>query len=173
MRRKFYGTNELVDDFKKNLTEIEKLDGGWTRIYLDKNSREKWMEYVIDPERGYFWNLMLISPRPNTDELIDIALISNFDDEIHASSVRLFLEEQQNGLEYRQKLIDKISDLDLKNLNSKDKRRIETIIKSAQLNSEFNYRNILGKHVTEINTDWKFFKGISDKSKWILDEIKK
>ena len=116
---------------------------------------------------------MLISPRPNTDELIDIALISNFDDEIHASSVRLFLEEQQNGLEYRQKLIDKISDLDLKNLNSKDKRRIETIIKSAQLNSEFNYRNILGKHVTEINTDWKFFEGISDKSKWILDEIKK
>jgi len=140
---------------------------------MDKKTGEKWMKYVIDPDRGYFWNLMLINPRPNSDELIKIALNSDFDDEIHASSVRLFLDEQQNGLEYRQKLIDKLFEFDLTNLNSKDKKRIETIIQSAQLNSEFNYRNTLGKHFSEINKDWEFFKGIADKSKWILNEMKK
>ena len=173
MKRKLFGTNKQVDDFKKNLTEIEKIDGGWTRIYLDDKTGEKWIEYVIDPERGYFWNLMSISPKPNTDELIKIALESEFEDEIHASSVRLFLDEQQNGLEYRQKLIEKLSNLDLKKLNSNDKKRIETIIQSAKLNSEFNYRDTLGKHVSEINKDWEYFKGIADKSKWILNEMKK
>jgi hypothetical protein len=173
MKRKLFGTNKQVDDFKKSLTEIEKIDGGWTRIYLDEKSGEKWIEYVIDPDRGYFWNLMNISPKPNTDELIKIALESDFEDEIHASAVRLFLDEQQNGLEYRQKLIDKLSEFDLTNLNSKDKERIETIIQSAQLDSEFNYRNTLGKHFSEINKDWEFFKGIADKSKRILNEMKK
>lgn len=172
MKRKFFGTNKLADDFKKSLTEIEKLDGGWTKIYLDEKTGDKWMEYVIDPDRGYFWNLMNISPKPNTDELIHIALESEFEDEIHASSVRLFLEEQQNGLEYRQKLIDKISEFDLTNLNSKEKKRIEAIIQSAQLNSEFNYRQTLGKHISEINKDWEFFKGIAEKANRILDEIK-
>ena len=171
MKRKFFGTNKLADDFKKILTEIEKLDGGWTKIYLDEKTGDKWIEYVIDPERGYFWNLMNISPKPNTDELIKIAFESEFEDEIHASSVRLFLNEQENGLEYRQKLIDKISEFDLNNLNSKDKKRIETIIQSAQLNSEFNYRQTLGKHVSEINKDWNFFKQIAEKSKWILEKI--
>ena len=171
MKRKFFGTNKLADDFKKSLTEIEKLDGGWTKIYLDEKTGDKWIEYVIDPERGYFWNLMNISPKPNTDELIKIAFESEFDDEIHASSVRLFLDEQENGLEYRQKLIDKISEFDLNNLNSKDKKRIETIIQSAQLNSEFNYRQTLGKHVSEINKDWNFFKQIAEKSKRILEKI--
>jgi hypothetical protein len=173
MKRKLFGTNKQVDDFKKSLTEIEKIDGGWTKIYLDVKTGEKWIEYVIDPDRGYFWNLMNISPKPNTDELIKIALESQFEDEIHASSVRLFLDEHQNGLEYRQKLIDKISEFDLTNLNSKDKKRIETIIQSAQLNSKFNYRNTLGKHFTEIDKDWEFFKGIADKSKRILNEMKK
>ena len=171
MKRKFFGTNKLADDFKKILTEIEKLDGGWTKIYLDEKTGDKWIEYVIDPERGYFWNLMNISPKPNTDELIKIAFESEFEDEIHASSVRLFLDEQENGLEYRQKLIDKISKFDLNNLNSKDKKRIETIIQSAQLNSEFNYRQTLGKHVSEINKDWNFFKQIAEKSKRILEKI--
>lgn len=173
MTRKFFGTNKLVDDFIKNLTEIEKLDSGWTKIYIDQKTGEKWMKYVIDPDRGYFWNLMLINPRPNTDELIKIAMNSDFEDEIHASSVRLFLDEQQSGLEYRQNLIDKISGLVLKNLNSKEKKRIETIIQSAQLNSEFNYRNTLGKHVSEINKDWDFFKEIANKSKQILEIINK
>ena len=171
MKRKFFGTNKLADDFKKGLTEIEKLDGGWTKIYLDEKTGDKWIEYVIDPDRGYFWNLMNISPKPNTDELIKIAFESEFEDEIHASSVRLFLDEQENGLEFRQKLIDKISEFDLNNLNSKDKNRIETIIQSAHLNSEFNYRQTLGKHVSEINKDWNFFKQISEKSKQILEKI--
>ena len=172
MKRKFFGTNELADNFKKNLTEIEKHDGGWTRIYLDEKTGDKWMQYTIDPDRGYFWNLMIISPKPNTDELIKIALESEYEDEIHASSVRLFLEEQQNGLKYRQKLIDKISELDLTKLPLKEKKRIEIIIQSAQLNTEFNYRETIGKHISEINEDWEFFKGISAKANRILDKIK-
>ena len=104
-------------------------------------------------------------------KLLSTHCLINFEDEIHASSVRLFLDEKENGLEYRQKMIDKISEFDLNNLNSKEKKRIETIIQSAQLNSEFNYRQTLGKHVSEINKDWNFFKQLAEKSKRILEKI--
>ena len=116
MRRKLYGTNKLVDDFTKSLIETETLDGGWTKIYTDEKTNEKWMRYVIDLERGYFWNLMLIAPKPNTEELINIALNSEFDDEIHASAARLMLNEKISQIDYRKKLIEKLEEFDIHRL---------------------------------------------------------
>ena len=171
MRRKLYGTNKLVDDFTQSLIEVEKLDGGWTTKYVNKEKNEMWLKYVIYPERGYFWNLMLIDPKPNTDELINIALESDFDDEIHASAVRLVLDEKVSKIDYRQKLIEKLEEFDFTNLNKTDRKRIKTIIQSAELNSEWNRREILGKHVTEINKDAEFFSDIANRSKWILKKI--
>lgn len=171
MRRKLYGTNKLVDDFTQSLIEVEKLDGGWTTKYVNKQKNETWLKYVIDLERGYFWNLMLIDPKPNTDELINIALESDFDDEIHASAVKLMLDEKVSKIDYRQKLIKKLEEFDFTNLNKTDRKRIKTIIQSAELNSEWNRREILGKHVTEINNDAEFFSDIANRAKRILKKI--
>ena len=171
MRRKLYGTNKLVDDFTKSLIEVEKLDGGWTKIYVDKKTGEKWMEYVIDPERGYFWNLMLIEPKPDTEELIKIALKSEFNDEVHASCVRLMLDEKEFKTPYRQKLTEKLEEFDLRKINRAEKKRIKTIIQSAELNSEWNRREIVGKHISEINKDAEFFSDIANRTKQILKKI--
>jgi hypothetical protein len=171
MRRKLYGTNKLVDDFTKSLIETETLDGGWTKIYTDEKTNEKWMRYVIDLERGYFWNLMLIAPKPNTEELINIALNSEFDDEIHASAARLMLNEKISQIDYRKKLIEKLEEFDIHRLYKSEKTRFRTIIESSELNSEWNRREILGKKMTEVNEDAEFFKDIANRANRILRTI--
>lgn len=172
MRRKLYGTNKHVDDFTKSLVKIETFDSGWSIKYLDKKKNETWLRYVIDLDRGYFYNLMLIEPRLSTEELIEIALNSEYKDEVHASAVRLMLDEKENYLPYRQQLIERLEEYTFPKLKKRDKKRIKTIIQSAELISEWNRREILGKQVSELDQDVKFFKDISHRAKEILENTK-
>lgn len=97
-KRVLYGTNELVDKKISNLKEIEILDCGWTTKYMDTDTEELWIKYVADPDRGYFFNLMRVEPAPSTDELIEIALTSEYPDEVTAAAYRLHLEQTIAGL---------------------------------------------------------------------------
>jgi hypothetical protein len=115
--RKLFGINVLVDGFTKNLIRIETLDGGWSSRYFDQESEKYWLEYVID-DGGFFRNIMLISPPPTTDELIDIAFTSPFDDEIHAADVRLRLEEYAEKKEFRQAVINRLKNINISKLSN-------------------------------------------------------
>ena len=55
--RKLFGTNTLVDDFTKSLSQVETLDGGWATKYLDNSTGHQWLKYVVD-DRGFFVNLI-------------------------------------------------------------------------------------------------------------------
>lgn len=171
--RKFFGTNELVESFVKTLKKIETLDGGWTIKYAEKNTGQEWLKYSVDPDRGNHFNLMLINPPLTTDQLIDIALMSKYRDEVSASAYRLHLEERYEGKEYRLNLIDRLLQINLKMLDHEEKERIKTIIQAGQLLDTSNNRDTLGKHYTEINTDANFFRDIADKAKTILAQLDK
>lgn len=165
--RKLFGTNTLVDDFTKTLTQTETLDGGWATKYIDKSTEHQWLKYVVD-ERGFFVNLIFISPSPTTDQLIEIALNTKYVDEISAASTRLNIEEQSDKKEYRQKLIDKLRIIDVSKLDTTEKERIKTIILASQLTDRTNKREIVGKHFSEIQVDADFFNSVADTAENIL-----
>ena len=100
--RTLFGTNTLVSDFTKTLTQTETIDGGWATKYIDNSTGHQWLKYVVD-DRGFFVNLIFISPPPTTDQLIEIAFNSNYSDEVSAAATRLNIEEQSDKKEYRQK----------------------------------------------------------------------
>jgi hypothetical protein len=165
--RILFGTNTLVDDFTKTLTQTETIDGGWATKYIDKSTGHQWLKYVVD-ERGFFVNLIFISPSPTTDQLIEIALNTKFIDEISAAATRLYIEEQSDKREYRQKLIDKLTVIDISKLDTTEKERIKTIIQAAHLTDRVNKREIVGKHVSEIKVDADFFNSVADTAESIL-----
>lgn len=167
--RRFYGTNNLVDEQVKSLEEIEVLDGGWTKKYVDPNGNH-WLQYNVDPDRGYHYNLMRITPVLTTNDLIQIALFSEYNDEVSAASLRLYLEEQQEGKEYREELLDAVKSTYTNNFINV-KSRVDTIIRASQLLDSTNRRNILNKHVSEIESDYQYFKTSSQKAKAILLEM--
>ena len=165
--RKLFGINTLVDDFTKSLTQIETLDGGWATKYIDNSTGHQWLKYVVD-DRGFFVNLIFISPTPTTDQLIEIALNTKYVDEISAAATRLNFEEQSDKNEYRQKLIDKLTTIDISKLDTTEKERIKTIILASQLTDRVNKREIVGKHFSEIQVDADFFNSVADNAEKIL-----
>ncbi len=165
--RKLFGTNTLVDDFTKSLTQVDTLDGGWATKYVDKSTGHQWLKYVVD-DRGFFVNLIFISPPPTTDQLIEIALNTNYSDEISAAATRLNIEEQSDKKEFRQKLIDKLNTIDILTLNAVEMERIKKIILAGQLTDRVNKREIAGKHFSEIQVDANFFNSIADTAENIL-----
>ena len=165
--RKLFGTNTLVNDFTKSLTQTETLDGGWTTKYIDNSTGHQWLKYVVD-DRGFSVNLIFISPPPTTEQLIEIALNTNYIDEISAAATRLNFEEQADKKEYRQKLIDHLKQIYISKLDTTEKERIKTIILASQLTDRVNKREIIGKHFSEIQADANFFNNIADTAENIL-----
>lgn len=165
--RKLFGINTLVDEFTKSLTQVETLDGGWATKYIDNSTGHQWLKYVVD-DRGFFVNLIFISPPPTTDQLIEIALNTNYIDEISAAAIRLNFEEQSDKKEYRQKLVDRLNLIDISKIDTAEKERIKTIILAAQLTDRVNKREIVGKHISEIQVDANFFNSIADTAENIL-----
>ncbi|MFT3902576.1 MAG: hypothetical protein QM727_05355 [Niabella sp.] len=165
--RKLFGTNTLVNDFTTTLTKTETLDGDWVTKYIDKTTGHQWLKYVVD-DRGFFVNLILISPPPTTDELIEIAFNTNYSDEVSAAATRLNIEEKSEKKEYRQKLIDRLQLIDASKIDGAEKQRIKTIIIAAQLTDRVNKREIVGKHLSEIQADGNFFNSVADIAENIL-----
>ena len=171
-KRVLYGTNELVEKKISNLKEIEILDSGWTTKYMDTETEELWIKYVVDPDRGYFFNLMRIEPAPSTEELIEISLTSEYPDEVSAAAFRLHLEEELSNTEFREKLLDRIKQIDLNELSEIEKKRIETIILAGQLTNRINTREIIGKKHNEIISDYQNNCRIADEAEIIMRKIK-
>lgn len=168
--RKLFGTNELIEQFKERLTKVNSLDGGWSTEYVDNKTGQHWLKYVVD-DRGFFENIMLISPKPTTDELIDIAFSSPYPDEVSAAATRLNIEEQADKKEFRGKLIDRLSRFDISQLDKAERDRIKTIIQASQLTDRVNKRDIVGKHFSEIQKDAAFFNSTVDKAQEILNNL--
>jgi hypothetical protein len=170
--RILYGTNMLVDEFIQNLQQIEETENVWGTKYKNPLTGECWVKYVVDLERGYYYNLMKTEPTPTTEELIDIALNSEFEDEISAAARRLHLDEELLNIEFREKLLSKLGQLNYDNLTETDKRRIETIIKASELEDRVNHRGIVGKSFQKINEDYQFTLLMADKAEDILRRLK-
>jgi hypothetical protein len=146
--RKLFGTNTLIDDFILKLKRIDSSDNSWSAEYVEVETGRRWLEYVVD-ERGFSRNLMLISPRPTTEDLIEIVFSSNHLDEVSAAATRLCLEEQQDRREYRQMLFNRLSEYNLNQMLDSEKKRLKTIVQASELTDRVNKRNIIDKHYTE------------------------
>ena len=169
--RKLFGSKKEIEGFAERLKKIRTLDGGWSTEYVDIETGKHWIEYLVD-DRAFLENLMLISPKPTTDELIDIAFMSHYPDEVSAAATRLTIEERNDKIEFRQKLLTRLSQIDLLKLDQQEKERIKIIIFASQLIDGGNKREIVGKNIVDIQSDASFFEATSKKAKEILNGLR-
>ena len=153
---------KLIDELNKQFELISEDKVNWTKIYLDKANNQKWFSYYVDCYlQGGGYNIFSKLPIPTTEKLIEIALNSEFDDEVFACCRTLTEKEQEE--EFREILINSLE------LQS-DQERKKKIIEFTGLLSELNKREILGKSMKEIEIDAHYFKSISERAKRILNE---
>ncbi|MEN9909536.1 MAG: hypothetical protein RLZZ540_2685 [Bacteroidota bacterium] len=172
--RKLYSNNILITNFLKKLIKVETLENGLSTKYLDNKTGQFWLKSQVNSEYHGGGNAILIQlPEPSTDDLIEIVLSSINEDEVIAACLRLCDNEQYHEIEYRQKLINKLNEIQLYNLPYDEKQRLINIIEYSELDSEINRREVLNKHFDEVQKDTNYFRTIAQQADIILRRLDK
>lgn len=169
--KKFFGLTGNASNFLKRLTLLETSNYGWTEKYLDPSTGQHWLKYMIDRDNGRYFNLMLLTPKPTTDEMIDIAFTSSDNDEVEGAVHRLFIDEEDEKIDFRSPLIERLKKIDISQLDAQGKKRIKIIILNGRLTDRTNRREVIGKHYSEIQKDVEFFNDIANKAEQILKQL--
>jgi hypothetical protein len=158
-KRYLISDQQLIDKIIGELTLVFSDNDNWTKTYLNITTGDKWIYYSVDTgQQGGGYRILSRLPFPNTDELIEIALHSQFDDEIFAACRTLIDKEGTKKNEFRMDIIDKLERI-------RDKIRRKRIIELIGLTSPLNRRDILGKTIDQINSDAKYFEDIANRAK--------
>jgi hypothetical protein len=169
--KKFFGLMGNASNFLKGLTLLETSNHGWTEKYLDPTTGQHWLKYMIDRDNGRYFNLMLLTPKPTTEEMIDIAFTSPDNDEVEGAVHRLFIDEEDEKKDFRPALIERLKSINISQLNADEKKNIKSIIFNGHLTDRTNKREVIGKQFSEIQKDVEFFNGVADKAEQILKQL--
>ena len=169
---------EIYTDFNDiktkiaNLKEIGKSDDGWTFFYKDENEQKWELNYYESDFTKHGVQILKKSRIFSIDELITIVTSSNSKDEIIGASIDLYFKEFNNREDFREKLLNKLNEFDLKDLSDFDKERLKIIIYESNLYDPLNRREIIGVSKQKVDSDARYFREIAQKAKEILEKIK-
>ena len=163
-----------VESKLKILTNAGTSDDGLTQFYKDKTSNEEWHLTQYDSEyHGGIVSVLKRLPEPTIEELIDIATTSLDINDIIGASLELSERERYKKEDFRDKLLNRLLQVDTSTLNNFEKKRFKIIIYESDLYDSTNRRNIVGKHFTEIQKDSDYYQIIANKAKKTLVDIEK
>ena len=138
--------------FIKDLKLIESTNHGWSETYVDSVGQQ-WLKYMVDRADGRYYNLVFNSPRPTTEEMIEVALTSDDLDEIEGASHRLFFEEEVEQKEFKSRLVERLRNIVLSGLSMADKKRLRTIIVNTHLRDKVSKKEQIGKSIIKVQVD--------------------
>jgi hypothetical protein len=168
--KRFYGLMGNASKFIKDLKLIESSNHGWTEKYIDKDGKQ-WLKYMVDRDTGRYYNVINISPRPTTDEMIEIAFTSEDHDEIEGATHRLLFEEEEEMKDFRPRLVERLQSIDIAGLSNTEKERIRMIILNTHLIDKQNKREVVGKNITEVQADSDYFTNVGQFAEKLLSQI--
>lgn len=158
-KRKLIANRKLIQELENQFALIENNSAKWTKTYLDAETESEWLCFYVDTEyHGGGIPVFGKRPLPDTNELIKIAITSEYDDEVFAACKTLTEKEKNENCDFRKVLIDKLEML-------KDKNRRIKIIELTALDFAINRQVTIGKTFDQIESDFNFYKKIADKAK--------
>ena len=152
--RYFIEDQSLVNKYLKDLSPLNENTGWQCELYLDNMGKQKWEKYlfeIVDSDEDGVG--LRKYPYPLTQEIIRIALSSQYYDEVDGACA-LLLRNEGDKIEFREKLISEIEI----NINEITKYRYDIIYNRAELYDASNKREIVGKHNKQINADVEHYK---------------
>ena len=129
-KRQLIADRKLIRKLEFEFELLESNETDLTKIYLDKETNSQWLRFNVDTE--YYGGNPILGklPLPDIDSLIELAITSEFEDEIFAACKILTDKESFESFEFRRKLIHKLSEV-------KDKQKQVKIAYWTSLNSAF------------------------------------
>jgi hypothetical protein len=157
-QRYFISDPQLIKEVVSRLSETNSDSNLWTKTYLDPETGDQWIQYYVDGElHGGGYPVLAKIPLPDTIGIINIAILTENDDELFGACRTLTENEKINGTDFRINLIDRLEKLD-------NKKKINQIIKLTNLDSELNRRVIVDKSADQNYNDANYFKNIASRA---------
>lgn len=172
MNNNFYTNPKVIDSKIKTLKEIGKSNDGWTVNYIDDLNKNWELNYYETEYRNAGIQVLKKVEEIFIENLILIALESQNTEDIIGASIELYFQEKVYKKDFRQKLSEKLNQINLKNISEFEKERLKIIIYETSLYDATNRREILGKKKEEIENDAKYYRQNSEIAKKILEKIK-
>lgn len=170
--RKLYGDAKLIEQRLAEMQLMEEAAGGWAAIYKDTATGAFWMKYYATAAtQGGGYLTLLKLPAPSTEELIQIAIYTNFEDEAVAAILRLLDEEAIEKKDFRHLLVDQLQEMDPEDIPLEQKQRMRKIITLTSLVDPTNNREIKGKTIEQLETDAAYFKAVSEGTLRLLNRL--
>ncbi len=158
-KRKLIADRKLIQELEKQFELIENNPAKWTKTYMDSEAESKWLCFYVDTEYHGGGNPVFGKlPLPDTNELIKIAMTTEFEDEVFAACKTLTEKEKNGNCNFRKVLVDRLEML-------KDKNRRNKIIELTALDFAFNRQVTKGKSFDQIESDFNVYKEIAEKAK--------
>lgn len=165
--KKFIEDQSQVKIKLTNLKLIQKETDEFEEIYLDSLTEEKWEKYDFEFEDQVSYGIGLRRiPYPTIDETIEIALTSNYNDEVSGASALLF-EFDRQGLEIRDSILQRLED----NISNISIDRFDTIYWRTEIYDKTNNRETFGKSLEEIEKDSQHYISTSNRAKELKNKI--
>ena len=162
-KRNLIADRKLIQELEKHFELIENNSAKWTKTYLDTETKSEWLCFYVDTEYHGGGNPVFGKlPLPDTNELIKIAMTSEYEDEVFAACKTLTEKEKIENCDFRKVLVDKLEML-------KDKNRRIKIIELTALDFAINRQVTMRKTFDQIESDFNVYKEIADKAKGLKE----
>jgi hypothetical protein len=170
--RRLYGDAKLIEQQLAKMLLMEEAAGGWAAVYKDPATSAFWMKYYATAAtQGGGYLTLLKLPAPTTEELIHIAVDTNFEDEAVAAVLRLLDEETIEKKDFRHLLVERLEGTELKGIPVEQKQRIRKIITLTSLLDPTNKREIKGRTIVQLQEDAAYFKVVSERAIKLMSKL--
>ncbi|MBD1396821.1 hypothetical protein H9Q13_06555 [Pontibacter sp. JH31] len=171
-QRYLYGDADLIEEMLSSFELIETAAGGFAAVYKEPSARSFWLKYYATAAtQGGGYLTLIRLPAPGTEELIDIAISTDYEDEAVAALLRLLDEEAIEQKNFRHTLIKRLEQLMLgREVNTE---RLIKVIKLSSLDDPTNRRELLEKSNEQIEEDALYFSSIAEKAKNLLSRLQR
>jgi len=136
----------------------------WQIPYVDHSTGDRWIDEAITGTHGPGIRCLTKLPEPKPDQILEIALNSDFEDEAIVASFKL-----SNTPKIFPRLLDNAERL-IKHEDKLLARRAGLVIQWAATLETTNYNPIVGKSISEINSDWEAVLTISKRAKTLVKQ---
>ncbi|MBF9252110.1 hypothetical protein I2I11_02275 [Pontibacter sp. 172403-2] len=170
--RHLYGDGAKIEELLREMELVELAAGGWAAVYKHNATGAFWMKYhTMSGSQGGGYVQLIRLPLPSTEQLISIALYSQFEDEALAAILRLVDEEAIEQKDFRHQLLNQLEEQNLSGLSSSQKLRIQRIIKLSALDNPMNRWEVLNKSAAQVQQEALYFKTAADRAKLLLKRV--
>lgn len=155
---------------EKNITLYKKVSSNESQAIYEGNNKQLWRHVIYYSEMlEKDVSVLEILPVITAEELINIIINSNNIEEYVAASLSLYHRDFDSDIKNRQLLINELGRLAVSTENI---YKIKLVIYETSLYDATNKEKIVGKNITQINSDAEVYLNISLKAKKILDSLK-